>query len=135
MPDNQQDSAELQTCIQQEEQAQWAFLYTHVHESAVAAVVVEHLLDHESVSTHRGLFLRAMVTLEKEKRRAARVASLRAAFDVLRGRSWRAGSKARVQELLRDPALAMELAQALQASGTTLERSAESGLGQSSKAA
>lgn len=143
MRDNEQHSAELRTFIQQEEQAQWAFLYTHVHESAVAAVVVEHLLDHESVSGHRGLFLRVMVTIEKDRRRAVRVASLRsavraavrAAFDVLRGRGWRTSGQARLQELLRDPALTMELAQALQASDVAQRRTAEPGLGQSSKAA
>lgn len=107
------------------EQAYWDELYRTVDNPSVAAVLVKNLLDQETVGAHRALYLRVLVTLEKRAARQRRLQLLaggllavpRAIARILRPMKAK-GSDERVERLrrlLEDPALAVELAEALDA--------------------
>lgn len=107
------------------EEVHWNHLYRTVDRPSVAAVLVRNLVDHEIVGEHRGLYLRALVTLE---RHAARQRRLRIAFAALsalprgvarllrslRGKPPQPALQVDAGELLRDQRFISEMARALE---------------------
>ena len=95
--------------IDQREDVLWTRLYGSVNQPAVARVLVKNLLDTESATSHRALFLAAAVTVERERRRQQVVISAFDAVSFIPRSIWRLAVAAAA--LMRDRQQRREMSQ------------------------